>query len=312
MSGDAGRVWRHAALAMALAALPAACRAQGAPLQSHRGDTLELRVLDVGQADAILLRLGRAAVLIDAGETDRIAEQLRALGVDTLCLVIATHNHDDHIGGMDAVLRSFPVLRYVDNGDPANTRIQRTVLGLLRERSVPYRSAADVADSAVTVGDASLRIVPSPVRGNRVASNDESVAVLLTRGAFRALLTGDSERRELGALLREADIPTVDVIKAAHHGSRNGILPAWLARTQPKVVLLSVGTGNSYGLPDEDALALYGAGGRPILRTDRDGDLVVSVDARGCWRAQGSAPNAPAITGDPAACAGATDSRRAP
>ena len=308
----AGRALR-AALRLALAALPAACAARSSPPAAASGDTLELRVLDVGQGDAILLRGGGAAVLVDAGETDRVTGQLRALGVDSLGLVIASHNHDDHIGGMDAVLRDVPVRTYVDNGHPANTRIQRTVIGLLQERGVPYRDAADLADSAIALGDATLHIIPSPVRGNRVGANDRSVVVLLSRGAFRALLTGDSERRELAALLREADVPDVDVFKAPHHGSRTGLLPAWLARTRPEVILLSVAAGNSYGLPDEDALAAYGAGGRPVFRTDRDGDLVVTVDSRGCYRVRGTgAGSAHAVTGGPASCPPTTSLEKAP
>lgn len=285
------------------AALCAACASRSAP-RPLTADTLELRVLDVGQGDAILIRHAGTTVLVDAGETDRIAARLQALGVDTIDLAVASHNHDDHIGGMDAVLRTVPVRTYMDNGHPATTRIQATVLTLLQERDVAYRDASALADSVLALGDATLRVVPSPLRGDRVSANDQSVVLLLARAGFRAILTGDSERRELAALLREADIPDVDVLKAAHHGSRNGVLPAWLARTRPEVVVVSVGAGNSYGLPDEDAMAAYGAEGRTVLRTDRDGDVVVSVDARGCYRVRGSGEHSfPPVQGGPPACA---------
>ena len=295
--------WALAAGAVAWAGtLLSACAARSAP-PHDTGDTLELRILDVGQGDAILIRNAGRTVLVDAGETDRIAAQLQALGVDTLDLVVASHNHDDHIGGMDAVLRAFPVRGYLDNGHPANTRIQRTVLTLLRERGIAYHEAAELSDSIVTLGDATLRVIPSPVRGDHVNANDESVALLLTRGGFRALLTGDSERRELAALLRGGRIPDVDVLKAPHHGSRTGVLRAWLERTRPEIVVVSVAAGNSYGLPDEDAMAAYGAEGRTVLRTDRDGDVVVSVDPRGCYRVDGSGPRSvPPVLGGPAAC----------
>lgn len=289
--------------AVVAAALSTACASQSAPPQGT-ADTLELRVLDVGQGDAILIRHAGTTVLVDAGETDRIAAQLQALGVDTIDLAVASHNHDDHIGGMDAVLRTFLVRAYVDNGHPATTRIQRTVLTLLHERGVAYHEASALADSALALGDATLRVIPSPVTGRNVGANDRSVALLLTRGGFHAFLTGDSERRELAALLREADIPDVDVLKAAHHGSRTGVLPAWLGRTRPEVIVVSVGAGNSYDLPDEDAMAAYGAEGRTVLRTDRDGDIVVSVDARGCYRVRGTRERSiPRAQGGPSACA---------
>lgn len=293
-----------AGLALLAAYLVAAgCAASPAPPAQTPG-SFELRFLDVGQGDAILIRGAGRTVLVDAGETDRIAAQLRALGVDTIDLAVASHNHDDHIGGMDAVLRTFLVRFYLDNGRPANTRIQRTVLELVRDGGVTYRDAAALDDSVVALGDAALRVLASPVQGRRAKPNDESIALLLHRGAFRALLTGDSERRELGALLREARIPDVDVLKVPHHGSRNGVIPSWLKRTRPEVVVISVGAGNSYGLPDEDALAVYGEGGRAVLRTDLDGDIVITVDSRGCYEVRaGRSGGEVRAHGGPAACA---------
>jgi len=271
---------------------------------TNRQPVLELRFLDVGQGDAILIRHAGKTVLVDAGETDGIVAILRALGVDTIDLAVASHNHDDHIGGLDAVLQAFPVRFYLDNGHPANTRIQRRVLELVRDRGVTYRDAGALTDSVIALGDAALRVIPSPVTGSRVNPNDESVALVLERAGFRALLTGDSERRELGALLRGARIPDVDVLKAPHHGSRTGVIPSWLARTRPEVVAISVGTGNTYGLPDEDALAAYGEGGRAVLRTDLDGDIVVTVDSRGCYEVRaGRTGEEVRARGGPAACA---------
>jgi competence protein ComEC len=271
---------------------------------TNRQPALELRFLDVGQGDAILIRHAGKTVLVDAGETDGIVTILRALGVDTIDLAVASHNHDDHIGGLDAVLQAFPVRFYLDNGHPANTRIQRRVLELVRDRGVTYRDAGALTDSVIALGDAALRVIPSPVTGSRVNPNDESVALVLERAGFRALLTGDSERRELGALLRGARIPDVDVLKAPHHGSRTGVIPSWLARTRPEVVAISVGAGKSYGLPDEDALAAYGEGGRTVLRTDLDRDIVVTVDGRGCYEVRaGRAGEEVRARGGPAACA---------
>jgi len=292
-----GRVWRIAALGLLLAA--AAC-APRRPPASRAAGTLELRFLDVGQGDAALVRNAGKAVLIDAGPTDAIGGRLRALSVDSLSMVIATHNHSDHIGGMHAVLAGIPVRYYLDNGDPANTRIQRTVLQLVRDRGVTYLQAAA---RTIEVGDASLRVIPSPVRADPADQNDHSVALLLERGGFKALLTGDSERRELEALLREGDVPDVDVFKAPHHGSRTGVLDGWLERIRPEVVVISVAAHNDYGHPHAEALTAYHAAARTVLRTDRDGDVVVTVDAAGCYEVRTAhAGPAPVARGGPAAC----------
>jgi competence protein ComEC len=295
--GDRG-AWGTALLCAAL--VVAAVAARPAPATAQQHGVLELRFLDVGQGDAILIRNGGKTVLVDAGETDGIAARLHELGVDSIGLAVASHNDNDHIGGMDAVLRALPVRFFMDNGFPKTTRIQRTVLELVRDRGVTYLQAGP---RTVEVGDARIRVLPSPVAGRSVAQNDRSVVLTVERGAFRALLTGDSEKRELAALLRGDAVPDVDVFKAPHHGSRTGVLAAFLLRVHPEVVVISVGTGNKFGHPHPEALAAYQTPGRTVLRTDRDGDVVVSVDAVGCYEVRTAHSGATVrARGGPAAC----------
>jgi competence protein ComEC len=293
--GVRGRV---AIICAALALCAAAARPALATAQQP--GFLELRFLDVGQGDAILIRNGGKTVLVDAGETDGIAARLRQLGVDTIGLIVASHNDNDHIGGLDAVLRALPVRYYLDNGFPKTTRIQRTVLELVRDRGVTY---LQTGPRTIEVGDARVRVLPSPATGRGVAQNDHSVVLVVERGAFRALLTGDSEKRELAALLRHDEVPDVDIFKAPHHGSRTGLLDAFLARARPEVIVISVGLGNPFGHPHEDALAAYQVLGRTVLRTDQSGDVVVSVDSAGCYDVR-TARSGPTVLarGGPATC----------
>lgn len=268
---------------------------------------LEIRFLDVGQGDATLIRHAGRTVLVDAGPSDRIVRRLRELAVDTIDLLIASHNHADHIGGMDAVLDSLPVRSFLDNGVPAATRIQRRVLERVEAGGVRYLSATE---RSIGLGEASLRILPAPegIRGDD--QNNRSVTVLLQRDTFRALLPGDAEVELLGALLERYDLPDLALLKAAHHGSRNGVTPAWLSRLRPEVVLIGLAADNSYGHPHAAALRYYCAGGRRILRTDLVGEVVVRVHAGGGYDASGAREDPPA----PVACEGrdttATDRRR--
>ena len=105
--------------------------------------------------------------------------------------------------------------------------------------------------------------------------------MLVERGGFRALLTGDSEVEELDAWLESGVIPRVNVLKAAHHGARNGVTPGWIARTNPEVVVISVGASNSYGHPDPWAMRYYRSHQRTVMRTDEDGTVIVTVDRDG-------------------------------
>jgi beta-lactamase superfamily II metal-dependent hydrolase len=244
-----------------------------------RGQSLELRFLDVGQGDAIFMRSGGKVALVDAGRSDAIVARLDALGVDTIDLLIVSHNHADHLGGVPAVLRRFPVRFYLDNGVPASTDVSREALYVVEGLGITY-----LTDTARTIrlGDATLRILGSPwLEPDPDDQNNASVGVVVEQGTFKALLTGDSQVPELGAWLAQINIPDVDVLKAGHHGSDNGLTPDWLERTSPEVVVISVGRDNAYGHPHPWALDEYRATGAAIFRTDRDGEVIVLVCADG-------------------------------
>ncbi len=120
---------------------------------------LELRFLDVGQGDAILVREGGKTALIDAGSGAGILTQLRALGVDTIDLLVASHNHSDHIGGMTAVLGGTVVRFYLDNGVSHTTATyQRTIQAVTASGAQYLRPTA----RTITLGNARLRVLPPP------------------------------------------------------------------------------------------------------------------------------------------------------
>lgn len=248
---------------------------------------LELIFLDVGQADAILIKLGRKAILVDAGRGDDIILVLKEQGIDSLVAAIASHNHDDHIGGMKAVLADYPVGRYFANGcrpENNNTRLAERWL------TVKHIPRPPPPWEPILLGDARITVFPSPLDASGATENNSSLGVLVERGAFRALLTGDSEADELKAWIDGGIIPDVDVLKAAHHGSRNGLIPGWLDRTKPEVVVISVGANNAYGHPDPWAMRYYQLHERPVYRTDRDGTVIVTVDREGRYLVRTTGP----------------------
>lgn len=258
-----------------LLALPAALAAQR---EAPRADTLEIHFLDVGQADAALIRLGGEAVLVDASRGRDIVLWLDDFGVDTLLAVIASHNHADHIGGMPAVLSDHPVRRYLANGRAPENQVAEEVEAILAERGI---EAPAPPWEPIRLGDARITVFPTALRGHDVSENNSSLGVLVERGRFKALLTGDSEVDELNAWLKSGIIPDLDLLKAAHHGARDAVTPGWLQRTRPEVVVISVGRDNPYGHPHPWAMRYYLAGNRTVYRTDMDGTVVVVVDRGG-------------------------------
>lgn len=256
-------------------ALPLSAQETASP-----NDTLQLLFLDVNQADAILIRQGAQAVLVDASRGDDIVLYLEDLGIDSLVAAVASHNHDDHIGGMDAVLADYPVRQYLYNGRRPENQNAEAVEATLQERGIPHPPPPW---PPISLGDARVTVFPSSIRTEDASENNSSLGVLVERAGFKALLTGDSEQDELIAWLHAGVIPRVNVLKAAHHGARNGLTPGWLLATRPEVVVISVGGNNAYGHPDPWAMKYYEAGGRRVYRTDRDGTVVISVDREGTY-----------------------------
>lgn len=243
--------------------------------------SLDIHFLDVGQGDAILIQSGGKAALVDAGPGPSLVPRLQKLGVTELDMMIISHNHLDHLGGALDVITSLPMRFFMDNGRPANTDVEARVLEGVRSARVTYLRPTF---RTITLGDARLQIIPAPANVKGDEQNNQSVVVLLQLGKFRALLSGDSEVGELRALLATGHIPPVSVLKAAHHGSRNGVSEAWLAQTEPHDVVVSVGSDNKYGHPNDEALDSYQAHGARIWRTDLHGDIVVHVEGNGDYQ----------------------------
>ena len=198
---------------------------------------VELRFLDVGQGDAVLIRLpdGRH-ILVDGGRhPTEVANLLAREGVDTLELVVASHNHADHIGGLPAVLERFAVKNYLTNGIPAATAIYGRLVYAVEQSGAMARKAES---RMINLRDVQLRVLSLPP--GLTTQNDNSVGLLLQYGDFRALLTGDSEHRELAHWLEHDNIPNVSLVKVAHHGALNGTTPEWVEATRPRMAVISV------------------------------------------------------------------------
>jgi len=246
-----------------------------APLGAQ--SALEIRFFNVGQGDAVLVRESGKSALIDAGPgSGAVIGQLRALGVDTLDIVIASHNHADHIGGMPAVIGGSVARFYMDNGLPTTTSTYQRTMAAVRASGAQYLNATT---RSVTLGYARLRIMaPPPGVGDQ---NNSSVGVRVDYGDFHAILTGDSEQEELAYWLQHAEVPRVQVVKVAHHGSPNGTSQEWINATRPGVAVISVGRVNGYGHPSLDVIAAWEAAGARVYRTDITGSVVILAHTNG-------------------------------
>ncbi len=257
------------------------------PLRRH---PLEIHVLDVGQGDSLLIisPMGKA-VLIDAGPpeaADTVLAALRREKVHELNLVVATHPHADHIGGMVDVLETFPVKLFLDSGQVHPTRTVARMLETIRERGIAFLIAEPGQEFELEEG-ITLRVLapmkPRIVRAGRDRLNANSIVLLLTDGSFSLLLTGDSERETEKRLLRTYPSLSANILKVAHHGSRYATSRPFLERLRPEVAIISCGAGNPYGHPAQETLDRLRAVVPTLYRTDLHGEITISVDRRSYW-----------------------------
>ncbi|MCY3545262.1 MAG: MBL fold metallo-hydrolase [Gemmatimonadetes bacterium] len=243
-------------------------------------ESVKVTFIDVGQGDATLIETpdGRVA-LVDAGESD-LGSQLHARGVEQIDLLVASHPHDDHIGGLEGIVERFPVRAYLDNGVPHETHVYRRLVDAIEARpSITYLAAGP---RTIQLGDVTVEVLAThPARRH---GNDGSVALLVRYGEFSVLLTGDAETEALDYLVESGAVPDITVLKASHHGSDNGFTEDLLAAGRPEVVVISVGAGNAYGHPGEQALAAYYAAASEVYRTDLDGSVTVRGVRNGRYR----------------------------
>jgi beta-lactamase superfamily II metal-dependent hydrolase len=133
----------------------------------------------------------------------------------------------------------------------------------------------------VSLGAAQLRVLTPLPRARR--QNLASVGIRVDYGGFHALLTGDSETELLTHWLTTGEVARVQVLKAAHHGSANGVTPGWVTTTSPGVVVISVGSTNGYGHPSAFAIGLWERAGAHVYRTDRDGAITIQARQNGTF-----------------------------
>ena len=232
---------------------------------------LTIRVLDVGQGDSILLDPPDGdPVLVDTGPPDDgVEDRLSELGIHSLAAIVISHDQSDHAGDLGQLLESVRVDRLVYGRDDPRLRGAALAAG-----AQPYRLAEG---GEIDSGSLHLSAIwpPRELLGETGEDPNLLCVVLVAQWRhFSMLLTGDAEAESV-----PMDPGPIDVLKVAHHGSADDGLGPLLERSVPKLAVISVGAGNSYGHPTEATLDELRSHDVPAMRTDREGEI--DIDANG-------------------------------
>ncbi len=241
---------------------------------------LKVHFIDVGQGDAILVQTPNGKnMLIDGGKESagkKVTAFLKAKGVKTLDVVIATHPDADHIGGLNEVLRTFPVKQFIDSGKVHTTETYFDLLTLIDQKRIPFKVAS--TNSVITLDPA---VTAKVLYANPKAddTNDASVVTKVTYGAVSFLFTGDAGLKTETALLKNPELKST-YLKAGHHGSNTSSSAAFVKAVHPAGAVLSYGKDNTYGHPHASAVTLLKNAGAKIYSTAVSGDITVTTDGK--------------------------------
>jgi competence protein ComEC len=257
--------------------------------------TLELTAIDVGQGDSLLVVFPSGATMLidgggqltygtrkkrstfdsgfDTGE-DVVSPYLWSRGIRRLDIVVATHAHEDHTGGLPAILANFHPRELWVGANPKQSLLDDAVrlhIPVISRRAEP---PFDFSGARIEILSPPANFAPSK------SGNNDSLAFSIHYGVRSFLLTGDMEKPMEGRLLSQGSDLHSDVLKVGHHGSKTSTIQPFLDAVAPSIAVISDGYENSFGHPHKDVLARLENRHAAILRTDLDGLVTVRTDGQ--------------------------------
>ena len=240
-------------------------------------DNLKVYFIDVGQADCILIEKNNEYALIDAGNNrdgKKLVEYFNSLSITNFKYVIGTHPHEDHIGGMDDIIRNFNVEHYLMPDLVTPTPTFQEILEELEKKGLKY----EVPEIDSTFNLADVKFTTIFIDNNEEDLNNSSIVLKLSYKNISYLFMADAEDIVEKQILNK-NIKS-DVLKVGHHGTKYATSKEFLNVVQPKYSVITVGKNNDYGFPKQQVLnRLYNSGSK-VFRTDTRGTIITTTDGK--------------------------------
>ena len=250
--------------------------------KSPDDEKLMISYMDVGQGDAAYINVNGNDILIDAGprsNSKELLEQLKAKNIDDFELVIATHPHEDHIGGMVDVFKEYKVKSFYSPKVTHTTKTYENLVKAVKDEGLKINELK--GGMVIDLGNETNFEVFTPQNSNYEELNDYSPIMKLNFDKTSYLFTGDAEKiAENEALTKYKASLDSDVIKFGHHGSSSSSSPAFIEAVSPKYGIISCAKDNKYGHPHRETLDIIKKYNIKTFRTDTDGEIILTSDGK--------------------------------
>ncbi|WP_075810639.1 ComEC/Rec2 family competence protein [Clostridium perfringens] len=243
---------------------------------------LMISYMDVGQGDAAYIKVNGNDILIAAGprsNSKELLEQLKAKNIDDFELVIATHPHEDHIGGMVDVFKEYEVKAFYSPKITHTTKTYENLVKAVKDEGLKTKELK--GGMVIDLGEGAKFDVFTPQKSEYEELNDYSPIMKLSFGDTSYLFTGDAEKlAEEEALAKYKTSLDSDVIKFGHHGSSSSSSNAFIEAVSPKYGIISCAKDNKYGHPHSETLDIIKKYNIKTFRTDTDGEIILTSDGK--------------------------------
>ncbi|WP_415335229.1 ComEC/Rec2 family competence protein [Clostridium perfringens] len=242
---------------------------------------MSVTYLNVGQGDSELIQVNGINMLIDAGTNagaNDLVKDLKNRGIKTIDIAIATHPHEDHIGGMDEVLENFDVKSFYAPKVAHTTKTYENMLKAVKNEGLKIQQIKE--GTKIDLGKDTEVQVYSPVKSQYEELNNYSPVMKISYGQNSFMFTGDAESLVEKEILNENKDLKADVLKLGHHGSHSSTSEEFLKAVDPSIAIVSCAKDNKYGHPHKETMSNLKKAGITVYETFRDGDITISSNGK--------------------------------
>ena len=242
---------------------------------------MSVTYLNVGQGDSELIQVNGINMLIDAGTNagaNDLVKDLKNRGIKTIDIAIATHPHEDHIGGMDEVLENFDVKSFYAPKVAHTTKTYENMLKAVKNEGLKIKQIKE--GTKIDLGKDTEVQVYSPVKSQYEELNNYSPVMKISYGQNSFMSTGDAESLVEKEILNENKDLKADVLKLGHHGSHSSTSEEFLKAVDPSIAIVSCAKDNKYGHPHKETMSNLKKAGITVYETFRDGDITISSNGK--------------------------------